>query len=303
MTTSLQSAGRTDIGMVRQRNEDAILLRDDVGLWAVADGLGGHAAGDHASGLVVERLAQVRRDADACAFIEAIEDALAGVNLDLRREARARNADLIATTVVVLVRAAGCMLCGWVGDSRGYAFADGALVQLTRDHVYRGEDDSATPAAGSGVLTRAVGAEAAFGVDWVVADSTVDATFVLCSDGLNKEMTDAEIGAACGRQASAAAVLDELFATALGREARDNISAVVVRVRGGARASGRVDGVNRALRELGEAQRVGRIDREVQHARRRHLLGTLIAADAGGAGNGGVQRDWAEWLRGWIRRH
>lgn len=237
MAKHYRSAGRTDIGKIRQRNEDAILVRDEAGLWAVADGLGGHAAGDHASGLIVERLAGVPRTGDVFDFIEAIEDTLAGVNTELRRTARERGADLIASTVALLVHDDDFMLCGWVGDSRAYCCEDGHLFQLTRDHLYGVDDDDAQWGGGAtqtqpggGVLTRAVGVEEVLFVDWVVADRRAGTQFVLCSDGLNKEMSDAEIQAACLRHASPRGVLDDIFATALAGAARDNISVVVLRL-------------------------------------------------------------------------
>jgi protein phosphatase len=237
MTMKFQSAGRTDTGKVRRRNEDAILVREDAGLWVVADGLGGHAAGDYASGMIVERLAALPRDGSVFDFIESIEDTLSGINTDLRRIARERGSDIIGSTVVVLVHDKDFMLCGWVGDSRGYCFEDGQLVQITRDHVYGVKDDvtqfaggPAQPQAGSGVLTRAIGAEESVFVDWVVAGNRPGTEFVLCSDGINKEMSDAEIDAACRRSAAPEAVLNEMFDIALGRAARDNVSAVVVRL-------------------------------------------------------------------------
>lgn len=237
MAKHYRSAGRTEIGKVRRRNEDAILVRDEAGLWAVADGLGGHAAGDHASNLVVERLATLPRTGSVFDFIETIEDTLADVNAELRRTARERGADLIASTVVLLVHDEAFMLCGWVGDSRAYCCQDGRLAQLTRDHLYGAGDDDAQwgggatqPQPGGGVLTRAVGAEDALFVDWVVADSRAGSQFVLCSDGLNKEMSDAEIEAACLRQASPGGVLDDIFRTVLAGAARDNISVVALRL-------------------------------------------------------------------------
>lgn len=237
MTMKFQSAGRTDTGKVRRRNEDAILVREDAGLWVVADGLGGHAAGDYASGMIVERLAALPRDGGVFDFIESIEDTLSGINTDLRRTAQERGSDIIGSTVVVLVHDKDFMLCGWVGDSRGYCFEDGQLAQITRDHVYGVKDDvtqfaggPAQPQAGSGVLTRAIGAEESVFVDWVVASNRPGTEFVLCSDGINKEMSDAEIDAVCRRSTSPEAVLNEMFDLALGRAARDNVSAVVVRL-------------------------------------------------------------------------
>lgn len=95
MTHSYVSAGHTETGKVRRRNEDAILVRDDLGLWVVADGLGGHAAGDYASALIVERLGALTRDGDIHEFAIAVEEALQQVNLDLRAEALARQVDVI----------------------------------------------------------------------------------------------------------------------------------------------------------------------------------------------------------------
>lgn len=233
MTMHFRSAGRTDIGKVRKRNEDAILVQDGTGLWVVADGLGGHSAGDYASQMIVERLAVLPRDGDVFDFIESIEETLDGINSELRRTAANRNVDIIGSTVVLLVHDKDFMLCGWVGDSRAYCHHGGHLVQISRDHVYGVKDDVTQFDGGpaqpnGGALTRAVGAEDSLFVDWVVADNRPGTRFVLCSDGINKEMSDAEIDAANLRHDTPEAVLAELFDTTLARAARDNASAVVV---------------------------------------------------------------------------
>ena len=237
MTTRYVSAGRTVTGKVRKHNEDAILIRDEVGLWVVADGLGGHSAGDYASTMSVERLAALPRSGSVFAFIQTIQDTLVHVNADLLHPAATRGVDLIGSTVVVLVHDRNFMLCGWVGDSRAYCFEDNRLRQITRDHVHGGEDDithfGATPAppqAGSGVLTRAVGAEEQLFVDWVIADNRPGTEFVLCSDGINKEMSDAELDGECRRNQQPQDLIVSLFELALSRAGRDNISAVVVRL-------------------------------------------------------------------------
>ncbi|HET7561238.1 MAG TPA: PP2C family serine/threonine-protein phosphatase [Rhodanobacteraceae bacterium] len=235
MTVHFKSAGRTDTGKVRRRNEDAILVREEAGLWVVADGLGGHAAGDLASGMIVERLAALPRDHDVFEFIELIEDTLVGINADLLRIAAQRGSDIIGSTVVVLVHEKDFMLCGWVGDSRAYCFEDGRLTQITRDHVYGAKDDvtqfgGGSAPAGAGALTRAIGAEESLFVDWVVAGNRPGTQFLLCSDGVNKEMSDAELDAACHAHVAPDAVLQDVFDTSLSRAARDNVSAVVVRL-------------------------------------------------------------------------
>jgi protein phosphatase len=207
----------------------------------VADGLGGHSAGDYASGLIVERLGSLPRNGDVFEFIESIEDTLAQVNSELRQVAVARGVDLIGSTVVLLVYDPDFMLCGWVGDSRAYCFEDGHLRQITRDHVHGVKDEvtqfaggsaPARPQPGAGVLTRAIGAEERLFVDWVVAGNRAGMQFVLCSDGINKEMSDEEIDAQCARPQLPGDVLQGLFALAMGRAARDNVSAVVVRLQG-----------------------------------------------------------------------
>ncbi|MGN2249700.1 serine/threonine-protein phosphatase [Frateuria edaphi] len=241
MTVRYLSAGHTDTGKVRKHNEDAILVREDVGLWVVADGLGGHSAGDYASGLIVERLGALPRNGDVFDFVESIEDTLAQVNSELRQVAATRGVDLIGSTVVVLVYDPDFMLCGWVGDSRAYCFEDGRLRQITRDHVhglkeevtqFAGGPVPARPQPGAGVLTRAIGAEDRLFVDWVVAGNRSGMQFVLCSDGINKEMSDEEIDAQCARPQPPGDLLQGLFALAMGRAARDNVSAVVVRLQG-----------------------------------------------------------------------
>lgn len=233
---SYRSAGRTEIGKVRRHNEDAILLRDDIGLWVVADGLGGHADGDYASALIVERLGALARTGSVFDFVETIEDALQQVNSDLRELAVRRRVDLIGSTVVVLVHDRDFMLCGWVGDSRAYCFEQGQLRQVTRDHVHGEPVEqghagiAAPPPAGAGVLTRAIGAQEHLFLDWVVTSCRPQMQFLLCSDGINKELSDDEIRWECDRQSSPAELLTQLFDRALSKTARDNISAVIVRL-------------------------------------------------------------------------
>ena len=237
MTLHYQSAGRTETGKVRRHNEDSILLRDDVGLWVVADGLGGHAAGDYASQMIVERLGALPRKGSVFDFIEAIEDSLQQINADLIATALERGSDIIGSTVVLLVHDKDFMLCGWVGDSRAYCNEDGHLRQITRDHVHGMKDDitqfgggTATTQAGAGVLSRAVGAEERLFMDWVVASNRPGTQFLLCSDGINKELGDEELDAESRNQPEPQALLVRLFELSLQRAARDDISAVIVRL-------------------------------------------------------------------------
>ncbi len=232
-----RSFGRTETGKVRRHNEDSILVREDAGLWVVADGLGGHSAGDHASQLIVRRLGEVPRGEDVCDFIDAIEDALVDVNAELIELAAQRGQDLIGSTVVILVDGPDFTLCGWVGDSRGYCFDEDRLRQVTQDHVHGVKDDvtqfggrGAPSDPPPGALTRAIGAQESLFVDWVVSGVRQGQTFVLCSDGLNKEVADEEIDLECGRARDPRSLVDRLCGLAMSRSARDNISVVAVRI-------------------------------------------------------------------------
>jgi protein phosphatase len=291
VTTRCRSAGRTETGKVRSRNEDAILVCEDLGLWAVADGLGGHCAGDYASALIVERLGALTREGSVFDFIAAIEDGLQQVNIELREAAAARRADMIGSTVALLVHDPRFMLCGWVGDSRVYVQeSGGVLTQLTRDHVEGHPDDvthfgrSAQAGAGAGLLTRAVGADETLYFDWAVAGSRPGMQFLLCSDGVNKELSDRELTVACREPHSPDQQIERLFELALARRARDNISAVIVRLDAGAGTSADEQPVNEALRALDEAHRLQQIQRNEYRQRRRALLESL-GRDAAGAGD------------------
>jgi protein phosphatase len=227
------SSGRTSAGNVRPRNEDAILVRDDLGLWVVADGLGGHSAGDVASRAVVEALAALQRGPDLASFVDAIDDALGTVNDQLCEMARARGADAIGSTVVVLVHDQDMLMCGWVGDSRAYAFEHGSLTRLTQDHVVDEPTGDLTELRGRaaprpGALTRAVGASAQLHVDWTVIGCRRGQRFVLCSDGVNKEMDDVELEAHLRHCPDPESLVDRLIETSLSRVGRDNVSAIAL---------------------------------------------------------------------------
>jgi len=232
---SVRSFGRTETGKRRHLNEDAILIRDEIGLWAVADGLGGHSAGDYASNLIVERLRMLPFNGDPCLFIDAIEDTLEGVNADLLRTARDRGCDLIGSTAVILFHHASMVFCGWVGDSRGYRFDTRRLQQITEDHVQDCRADLTHHGQTSGALTRAVGADPQLFMDWTVNKVRGDATYILCSDGINKEIDDRELDRECARALDPRELVCQLFAMALSRAARDNLSAIVVQFSGVAR--------------------------------------------------------------------
>ena len=132
-----RSAARTHAGAVRQRNEDAVLERPEIGLWAVADGAGGHQCGDYASGNIITALGKVSPTLSTVQLIDDIRSRLSRVNQELReRAADIGPRAMICSTVVVLLIVEGRSCCLWAGDSRCYLLRGGALRQVSRDHSY-----------------------------------------------------------------------------------------------------------------------------------------------------------------------
>lgn len=229
------SAARTDAGRVRHINEDAFLDQPDQGVWAVADGMGGHAVGDLASRLVIESLTGVSSPDGLASLVADARDRLVRVNGQLRLEAARRQVQRIGSTVVLLV--ARERFCGylWAGDSRIYLCRDGRLRQLTRDHSHveelkaRGQitAEEALHHPAQHLITRAVGAMDTLQLDEDAVALNDGDTFLLCSDGLSNEVSEQEMleelaSGDCQRAA------ERLVDIALARGGRDNISAVVV---------------------------------------------------------------------------
>ncbi|MBD0275465.1 MAG: serine/threonine-protein phosphatase [Acetobacteraceae bacterium] len=253
---SVECAGISHVGQVRRVNEDSWLALPEAGLFAVADGMGGHQKGDVASRLVVDALAGIPPAPDARAMRESVETALAAVNRGLRT---ADGRVVSGSTVVVL------LLCGrhfavlWAGDSRAYRAGPDGFAQVTRDHslaqdlVDSGElaqaDARGHPL--SNRITRAVGAAPDLVLDGAQGELKAGDVFLLCSDGLTRHVEDTEIKAALeGLNPQAAA--DHLLDTTLARGGADNVTAVVLSVRpadaaaaGGAPGAGRVDALLR----------------------------------------------------------
>lgn len=223
---------------MRSHNEDSYLDDPDNRLWAVADGMGGHEAGDVASQAIVRHLRELVRPPQVVDYVDRVDDALAAVNIELIEYAQQHRLQMVGSTACVLAEAGHYMLCAWAGDSRIYQLASGALRQLTTDHnqaremMSTGQFSAAEleSNAQAAALVRAVGAEPNLVVEWAVADAAPNDVFLLCSDGVTKEMTDEEIAGALAQPSQVKDIADVLVDTCLARGARDNITAVVVRV-------------------------------------------------------------------------
>jgi len=230
------SAARTHIGTVRSRNEDAVLERAEIGLWAVADGAGGHQRGDYASQQIIAALRSVDDTLSDAHIGQDVKNCLAGANRDLRTKAAEMGPDaLIGSTVTVLLIQDGQSRCLWAGDSRFYRMRAGRLLQLSHDQshvqtlVDRGDivPEAAARHPLANIVTNLVGS-----ADELVLEERRDPLepgdiLLLCSDGLSSALTDAEIAAVLGAYPAAAAA-DRLIERALERGARDNVSAIVV---------------------------------------------------------------------------
>ena len=230
------SASRSHPGRVRQLNEDACLDQPEQGLWAVADGMGGHTLGDFASALAVQGLMDLPAAEDLEQRISAATKRLHEVNRRLRDEALRRDVPLIGTTIAVLLAAGSLCSCLWAGDSRIYLYRAGRLRQLTRDHnhleaarsrhISSSDDTLELPRAN--LITRALGAQDTLHIDNVTVELLDGDIFLLCTDGLSNEVTELSIEQAL-LPGICSLACDALVDLALEREARDNITAVVVR--------------------------------------------------------------------------
>jgi serine/threonine protein phosphatase PrpC len=239
MPCRFTSHALTHIGLVRQRNEDAFLDRPDLGLWAVADGMGGHEAGDFASASIVTALGAVQPSADLDDFAEAVAGELVAVDAALHaRAAKLGPTAVIASTVVVLLAAADEYACLWAGDSRLYRWRPGEptgeLRQLTTDHskvqemveagLLRPEEAHRHPY--SNIVTRSIGGgRLEFGR--LRARVEPGDRFLLCSDGLTNMVGDAEIAQELSAAPPREAVL-RLRDHVLARGAVDNVTIVLV---------------------------------------------------------------------------
>jgi len=230
------SASRSHPGRVRQVNEDACLNQSEHGLWAVADGMGGHSLGEFASGLAVQSLMDPPAAQSLEQRVNGALTRLQEVNRQLRAEALRRDVPLIGTTIAALLAAGSLCSCLWAGDSRIYLYRAGRLRQLTRDHsqleavrsrhISRSDETLARPRAN--LITRALGAEDTLHIDRTIVELLDGDIFLLCTDGLSNEVSELSIKQAL-LPGNCSLACDALIDMALGREARDNITAVVVR--------------------------------------------------------------------------
>jgi len=231
------SEGATDVGTVRPLNEDSFICQPNIGLWTVADGMGGHDGGSVASQLIVEALQELSAKLSLNDFVNDIEQAVKSVNQQLIEYARAElNGRIIGSTFVSLLIKGNVGVCLWAGDSRLYRFRHDKLSKLSRDHSHVEEllseglisEEEAKNHPESNVITRAVGTSERLDIDVDVFDMMVGDQFLLCSDGLYNAVEDPAIEQ-CLRESNLTTSVEKLIQTALDNRASDNVSVIVVK--------------------------------------------------------------------------
>lgn len=223
------SAGISDVGRLRPSNQDAFAELNEVGVWAVADGMGGYRDGDVASRMVCEALQGLSAAGSLDEAIDVLRQRMSDVNRRLY-EASVRRINPIvsgSTVAMLLVRRTACAVL-WAGDSRVYRWRQNRLVQLTTDHTWAAElnlqhaEEEADHA-----ITRAVGGESTLVLDVRRDRVQLGDRYLLCSDGLTRELTDTQIAAAMAAP-DVQSCAKKLIDATLRAGARDNVTVVVV---------------------------------------------------------------------------
>lgn len=238
----MQSYAQTDVGRTRIHNEDYIYSSSDpVGilsnLFIVADGMGGHKAGDYASRFVVEQLTNYIKQAEAPSVIPMLEAGIRDVNR--RLYARSMNSEDLTgmgTTLVLATIEDSTLYVANVGDSRLYLIRDGKIIQVTKDHSYVEElvalgklkRDSKDYLEKKNIITRAIGANEQVAADFFEVELMAEDYILLCSDGLTNMLEDHEIEQIILKENTLVNKVECLINTANEHGGRDNVAVVLV---------------------------------------------------------------------------
>jgi protein phosphatase len=237
-----ESVSVSDRGLIRANNEDAALESAESGLFAVADGMGGHAAGEVASHIAVEALrSEAGNGASSDNPAELLVRAFTTANLEIRRRGRSEpDKHGMGTTLTVLRFVPGTAdrgIIAHVGDSRAYRLRSGRIEQLTRDHTWVQErvdagvltPDQARSHPYSSILTRVLGTDDVIDPDIVAVDAEPGDLFLLCSDGLSGIVADSDLERILNERSGLDRMADELLGTAIRKGGFDNVTVVLVR--------------------------------------------------------------------------
>jgi protein phosphatase len=236
-------AGRTDVGIIRSGNEDSYLMVPDRGIFVVADGMGGHAAGEVASEMAVRNIARELgslRGLGDKEVADRMQQAIRAANAAIfQRTLTEHDKRGMGTTVTSLVLYGTRFLIGQVGDSRAYLLREGKLTQVTKDHSYVQEQvdagyltaEQARTHPYSNVITRCVGANSDVTPDVYVGSVKPKDLFLLASDGLTGMLEDPELHEILGKDDQIPQEqVDQLINEANRHGGLDNITAILVRI-------------------------------------------------------------------------
>jgi protein phosphatase len=250
--TGAVAYGETDVGCVRESNQDSFGVFRHLGLFMVADGMGGAAGGEVASQTTIEQVHKAVEDGDTTWPLETTLKGpesgprrfISGIHRANRQVHRMGHEDWrkrgMGTTFVGLLLLTRSAVVAHVGDSRAYRLRDGVLERLTRDHslanhlVERGylKPEEVATYPRRNVITRAVGTHEAVEVDARIVDIRPGDTFLLCSDGLHGEVPDQAIAEIMGQPGLPTTVVGRLIDRALEAGGSDNVTALLVRLEG-----------------------------------------------------------------------
>jgi len=234
---TFKSSATTHVGMVRKVNQDSYAERSDIGVWAVADGMGGHEAGEIASAMVTDHIKSLQANDNIVDMLEAVEKSIMAANQELVEKAASYDSQRVpGSTVVVLIINGDKGAIVWAGDSRIYRRRDNQITQLTRDHSHVQDlveqgvilESEAESHPMANVITRAVGISEPLELDSQWIDVRPDDQFLLCSDGLSRLVTNDEMQSMMSNKDSEE-VTQSLLHTALVRGARDNVTLICVK--------------------------------------------------------------------------
>lgn len=230
----LSWGSRSDVGLVRGHNEDSFLVQDPV--FAVCDGVGGHAAGEVASAIAVRTISQLAPDtADDARLGAAVEEANSAI-ISAAQSGQGR--DGMGCTASAVVIDGSRMAVAHVGDSRVYLLSGGVLVRITHDHSYVEElvdageitADEARVHPSRSIITRALGSDPDMYADHFTLDVHAGDRIIICSDGLSSMVPDAKIESVAISCATPQAAADTLVSAALEGGGHDNVTVIVVDV-------------------------------------------------------------------------
>lgn len=227
----------SNVGTIREVNEDSVFVNSDVGIWAVADGLGGYESGDVASNMIVSSLSNININKSLPVFIAEIEKNIIDVNKSIYDYSKHYcDGRTIGSTVVSLSIHGKTGICLWVGDSRLYRFRNDELTQISRDHSYVQElvdngiisKDDVVNHPNSNRITKAIGAKININPDILTFDIKEGDIFLLCSDGLYNSVDENEIKSSI-KNYNVDFAVEKLIKKSLDNLAKDNVSLVLVK--------------------------------------------------------------------------